>query len=199
MRFIESRVPSAGYVERHHIYPRSMFPQKANEKSNIIALTAREHFIAHWMLHKAFGNQMTQAFMYMKTGCDQRYWKLNSRSYELLRADFGKLWSDKKTGKKMSEEARKNMSAGRAGIQLSDSHRAAIGDGNRGKQLSTERKAKISAAKKGVTPNRVMTDTYRALLQRPKEKVACSCCGKLVAVNLVNRWHNDNCKEKAFA
>ena len=35
-----------GYVERHHIIPRSL-----GEKENIVELTAREHFIAHLLLH----------------------------------------------------------------------------------------------------------------------------------------------------
>lgn len=199
LRFIGSRNKSSGYVERHHIYPRSMFPQKANDSDNIIALTAREHFIAHWMLHKAFGGKMTQAFMYMKAGDTNRYWNLNSRSYKQLREEFGRIWSEKKTGKKMSDEARRNMSIGRTGIPLSEAHRANIGAGNKGKVVSQETCKRISEARKGITPNRPMTDSYRALLQRPKAKAACACCGQLVAVNVINRWHNDNCKQKAFA
>ena len=199
LRFIASRVPSEGYAEIHHIYPRSMFPQKAKDAENLIALTAREHFIAHWMLHKAFGGKMTQAFMYMRAGDSNRYWRLNSKSYQLLREEFGRVWSAKKTGVKMSNEARKNMSAGRTGLRLSATHRANIGAGNKGKTVSAETCQRISEARKGITPNREMTDSYRALLQRPKAKVECSCCGQLVAVNLVNRWHNDNCKHKEVA
>jgi len=199
LRFISSRKPSAGYVERHHIYPRSMFPQLADDPGNLIPLTAREHFLAHWMLHKVYGGAMTNAFMYMKTGDPNRYWNLNSRSYTQLREALGRFWSEKKTGTKMSEQARANMSAGRTGIPLSDSHRKAISAGNTGGKRSTETCQKISDAKRGVTPNRVVTDSYRALMQRPKPKLACSCCGKLVAANMLDRWHNDNCKHKETA
>ena len=199
LRFIRSRVQSDGYVERHHIYPRSMFPQLADDPKNLIPLTAREHFIAHWMLHKAFGGKMTNAFMYMKAGAQERYWNLNSRSYTKLREEFGRIWSEKKTGVRMSEDARKKMSDSRTGIPLSEAHRANIGAGNRGKIVSEETCRRISETRKGITPNRPMTDSYLALLQRPKAKVACSCCGQLMAAHVINRWHNDNCKQKAFA
>lgn len=199
MRFIKSRGDNNGYVERHHIYPRSMFPQLADEPSNLIRLTAREHFIAHWMLHKAFGRKMTQAFMYMRAGSPNRYWSLNSRSFQKLREEFGRIWSKEKTGKKMTDATRKNMSVSKIGVQLSKMHRENIGIGNTGRNVSEETRLKISEAKKGITPNRPMTDSYRSLLQRPKEKSVCACCGKLVAINMLNRWHNDNCKEKEFA
>lgn len=38
------------YCERHHIVPRAL--GGANDKSNIVRLTYREHFLAHWLLTK---------------------------------------------------------------------------------------------------------------------------------------------------
>ena len=43
---------SVCYCEFHHIKPRSIYPELENEQSNIVALTAREHFIAHRLLAK---------------------------------------------------------------------------------------------------------------------------------------------------
>lgn len=40
--------------ERHHIIPRSL--GGGNDKSNIVFLTYREHFIVHWLLTK-FSNK----------------------------------------------------------------------------------------------------------------------------------------------
>jgi NUMOD3 motif len=48
-----------GYVERHHIIPKSM--GGSNNKENICRLTAREHFLCHWLLTK-----MTQGLHYTK-------------------------------------------------------------------------------------------------------------------------------------
>ena len=39
-----------GYTEKHHILPVCM--GGSNVKANLVRLTAREHFIAHWLLYK---------------------------------------------------------------------------------------------------------------------------------------------------
>ena len=44
-----------GYVEKHHIIPRSL--GGSNAKSNIVKLTAREHFICHLLLTKMCENK----------------------------------------------------------------------------------------------------------------------------------------------
>lgn len=50
----------------HHILPRSMYPDLEKDKRNLIRLTHREHFIAHWMLWKIFGHgPMSKAFFFM--------------------------------------------------------------------------------------------------------------------------------------
>ena len=52
-----------GYLELHHIVPRCIFGEKilnedelkdVNQNSNLVYLSAREHFVAHWLLHRAF-------------------------------------------------------------------------------------------------------------------------------------------------
>lgn len=40
------------YSERHHIIPKCI--GGTNEAKNIVRLTAREHFVAHWLLHRAY-------------------------------------------------------------------------------------------------------------------------------------------------
>jgi hypothetical protein len=51
------------YLELHHIVPRCIFGERllnedfisnVNDESNLVYLTAREHFVAHWLLHRAF-------------------------------------------------------------------------------------------------------------------------------------------------
>jgi len=41
---------ATGYIEKHHIIPRSL--GGSNELSNIVRLTAREHYICHYLLTK---------------------------------------------------------------------------------------------------------------------------------------------------
>ena len=38
------------YCEYHHIKPRSIYPELIDEQSNIVALTAKEHYVAHHIL-----------------------------------------------------------------------------------------------------------------------------------------------------
>jgi hypothetical protein len=40
-------LPKETYTEKHHIIPRSM--GGSNKKENLAHLTAREHFICHWL------------------------------------------------------------------------------------------------------------------------------------------------------
>ena len=38
--------------ERHHICPKSIFPEYSKEKTNLAYLSLREHFIVHMLLYK---------------------------------------------------------------------------------------------------------------------------------------------------
>jgi hypothetical protein len=66
----------SGYLELHHIVPRCVFGEKllhesgiehVNHESNLVYLTAREHFVCHWLLHRAFpkNNKLGLAFWAM--------------------------------------------------------------------------------------------------------------------------------------
>ena len=43
-----------GYTENHHILPKCM--GGSDEPKNLVILTAREHFVAHWLLHRMHPN-----------------------------------------------------------------------------------------------------------------------------------------------
>lgn len=44
--------PDFVYYERHHIIPRCL--GGSNDKENLVLLTAREHFLAHWLLVRIY-------------------------------------------------------------------------------------------------------------------------------------------------
>jgi len=46
--------PKDIYTEKHHILPRALFPEHRRNKKNLVRLTAKEHFIAHFHLAKHF-------------------------------------------------------------------------------------------------------------------------------------------------
>jgi hypothetical protein len=81
------------YTEIHHINPRSL--GGTNDVDNLICLTAREHYIAHWMLFKVYPNsyKMFNAFYSM---CCKNSGKieynivsfkrlLNSKTFQILK------------------------------------------------------------------------------------------------------------------
>ncbi len=93
-------VKGESYSERHHIIPKSM--GGTNKKENIVRLTAREHYIAHWLLFRIYRNkQMTYAFRVMnqtiKKETKREKYK-NSRAFLECRKALSKF--SKEVGKK---------------------------------------------------------------------------------------------------
>lgn len=80
--------------ERHHIKPRSLFPELAKSKDNIVKLTYREHYICHWLLTKIYpSKEMTNAFwLFHSLNKHKDYF--NSHAYEESRSLWAKLNSD---------------------------------------------------------------------------------------------------------
>lgn len=76
----KARVCPKGYVERHHVLPKAL--GGSDDSSNLVALTAKEHFVAHVLLAKIHGGIMWQAVIVMKGG-KNRY--CNSRLFEIAR------------------------------------------------------------------------------------------------------------------
>ena len=77
------------YYESHHIIPKSLGGD--NEKSNLVLLTSREHFVAHRLLTKIYPNSWKMKFaLFMMAQEDTKAAKglsVNSNTYEKLRAD----------------------------------------------------------------------------------------------------------------
>ena len=100
--------PVEGYVERHHIVPKS--EGGTDNDDNIVALTAREHYIAHLLLAKIYNDyKMYSAVVYMQAAKERwssRAFKFNSKLYEAIRKEY----SDKCKGRKMSDVSKLKLS-----------------------------------------------------------------------------------------
>lgn len=89
------------YYEKHHIIPRCI--GGADTKDNLVLLTAREHFLAHYLLAKIYFDteysyQLSYAFIAMKRDPKNcRY--VNSRLYESLKQQYAIDLSKKHKGK----------------------------------------------------------------------------------------------------
>lgn len=81
------------YFEFHHILPKSMFPNWKEKESNIVPLTAREHFFCHQLLYKIYpGHSMTCALYHLSNRLKIEA-KVTSREYERIRIEFVKRHS----------------------------------------------------------------------------------------------------------
>lgn len=114
VRFIETRsnreLSGNYHTEKHHILPKSL--GGSNDSENLIVLTDREHFIAHLILWKAFGGKMTYAFWIMNhSAYKDKYPRLNSRQYEILRTTYRQEVSKKTNTSKKLPSCSKEASA----------------------------------------------------------------------------------------
>ena len=74
-----------GYYERHHILPKSLFPLWVKRKSNIVLLTAREHFFCHQLLAKIYPGQKMSFALIAFTSRPNADYKISSKEYERLK------------------------------------------------------------------------------------------------------------------
>jgi hypothetical protein len=142
----------SGYSEKHHIVPVSL--GGSDDKENLVTLTARQHYIAHWMLWKAYGGSMTAAFFQMSNLA--RYSKRNtSRLYSSLKEERAKLMSKRMMGHTpwnkgipMTDEVKLKVSKSRTGVKPRDTSK--LGKSKIGVPRSEEVKLKISQSHLGI-------------------------------------------------
>ena len=109
-RLIETRrnrtLNKNGYYEKHHIIPKSMGGN--NSKENIIKLTAREHYVAHWLLHRIYPDDTNMALAFWKMTFPgskfvERNYKITSRAYEEAKSAMAEANRKLNTGRKVSK------------------------------------------------------------------------------------------------
>ena len=82
-----NRVSPPGYIEKHHILPKckDMFPNFSSFKShpwNCANLSFRQHFLAHWMLMKAYNTRSQMLSVLRTAGQCHSLSKINTRLIE---------------------------------------------------------------------------------------------------------------------
>ena len=95
--YCRARKLKAKYTEMHHIMPKSLGGSDAEQ--NLIKLSAREHYIAHWILAKCFTKKthkrkMQYAFWAMVTTHKQQR-KLTARQFDRARLIVAKANSSR--------------------------------------------------------------------------------------------------------
>lgn len=208
--------------ETHHIIPKSIGGN--NDDDNLIRLTPREHFIAHFLLMKHFRKvgtkdqsiKMTSAFHYMSlqnTSSAQGV-RVNSLSYQAAKKTHASMMSDIHKGKVVSDETKKRMSESTKGQKHSEKTRKLLSELNKGekhpmygKSHTLETKVLMSKAHQGEnhhmygkspsdeTRNKI-SESLKGKNKVPKEKIVCPHCGTEGGKPVMKRFHFDNCKHQ---
>jgi len=94
-----------GYTEMHHIIPQSL--GGSNDKENLVELTAREHFICHWLLIKMTEGDERGKMLYALQGMkaenkfqNRYHTKITARVYEKYRLEHAENHSKRMKGRK---------------------------------------------------------------------------------------------------
>lgn len=110
---INSAKENSSYVEKHHIIPKSL--GGTNEASNIVKLTAKQHFVCHMLLIKMVPTKLDRykmacALNYMAQKNTKSSKGYTSKSYEKIKPLICKIRSERMKennpfkGKKHSKE-----------------------------------------------------------------------------------------------
>jgi hypothetical protein len=203
------------YKEKHHIVPRSFYSRRSKtgwlsgdseDPSNLVYLTAKEHFICHMLLYRITEGlaryKMSFAlkrFVYAK----EHQQHMTSRKYQYIRSAN----AEQMRGKPCSPETREKIRQGNL----------------KRSPPSLETRAKLSAAahrRKGFTPeglvrvvesnkNRVWTEEMKAKLRAhnlgktnhsqkgiPQSRLRCPHCGLEGGTSAMKHWHFDRCRHR---
>lgn len=206
-RFIESlkHQETTGYSEVHHIVPKSL--GGSDDADNLVRLTARQHYVAHWMLWKAIGGVTGRSFFMMSNF--GKYGKVNSKAYERARTEYAEQVSQQLTGKPsqnpFTPECREKMRQAKIGKKLSPEHIKKVVATRLGIPLSEAHKATLSRVKSGIATrgsgwkHTAETLAKMAESNRNKPYITCPHCMKAVKDHGgAKRWHFDRCKHRSM-
>ena len=203
------------YTETHHIVPRSL--GGADTADNLVRLTAREHFIAHWLLSKFTQGpdrgKMIKALSLMRA--DSKYQKryktkITARVYENLREEHARILSEQNSGENngaKQPEARQKIRMSKLGQkrpEFNDNWKQNLSNNHKSKQEgfdgshSAETKRKIGDKIRGTKHSAELIERRISKIRGSKRELKlCPHCQREVAVNGYARWHGDNCKAKS--
>jgi hypothetical protein len=206
----DRELPTGIYFEKHHIIPKCLGGN--NSKDNLVKLTAREHFICHWLLTKMtdaeYQKKMAYAckrMMHSKNKAQDRY-RINARLYEKLKIKINVILKDREFTLEWKSKLK-------TAAQKRATHEDSVA-----KQLRRERMIKANKSRAGEKRpwmsgdknyffgkdlsgelnhfyGKTHTEKTLKLLRGPKPKIQCPHCNKIVGgLSNYQRWHGNNCK-----
>jgi hypothetical protein len=158
-----------GYKERHHILPKCL--EGSNKKENLVELTAREHFIGHWLLCRVYpqDRKLAKAFNMMCQGknIQQQRYVPSSRTIQ--------------EAKELDREARKGIKKSQESIEKRTATR--IERGNYIRTRESVEKGILTKQIRGNLSYGPLSKEHREKLSKIKEKpiVQYTLNGEVVA------------------
>ena len=160
VRKVQARGRPDGYYETHHILPRSL--GGSDDPENLVDVTAREHFILHYLLTKFTDGgdrrSMLHAFMLMagSNGGQDRY--INSRLYDSKKVEFAEAQRQRFTGVPKTEEHKQKISQALTGKVTSEATKQKQSESatkRKRKPFSPEYRAAMSAKMREVKAKKI--------------------------------------------
>jgi len=211
------------YYEIHHILPRCLggegSPHQYSTHPNLVLLTAKEHFLSHWLLVRLHpeNEKLIYAFWMM---CTSVRYQVSSRVYEeakklqsqkrkiltgkICSEDTKNKISQKNKGKKRTEEQKKKMSDSQKkiptekksfyGKKHSEESKKKMSERAKNRIVSEETKKKMSEVRTGKKRTEEQKKKFSIAMKGiKKRKTICEYCNNLISANNIVK-HQNICK-----
>jgi hypothetical protein len=152
------------YYEKHHILPKCLGGKDI--KSNLVLLTAKEHYICHKLLCEIYPENDRLAFALWNMCRSNKHHKRfipSANAYKEVREHLSNTYKKRTAW-------------------------------NKGKKLTSEQLAKHATHRPGyVVWNKGIVSKFKGIA---RIQAKCIYCGKEGGSPQIKQWHNDNCKFK---
>jgi hypothetical protein len=177
----QKRTVLEGCKEKHHIIPKCM--GGTNNSFNLAHMTAREHYISHWLLHKIYpyNKKLIYALNRMLRGRNGLI--VSSREFEKIKI----LFQENNPAKE--KEAREKISKSKRGSKNPQWRKKGILNGFGGKTHTLEQRQKWSKERK----NKIISKE-----QRTKESILFTGGGNPRAIKVKINDVIYECKKNAY-
>lgn len=174
-------LPPGTYVEKHHIVPKCL--NGSNQKENITRLTAREHFLCHYILAiKLYpDNHKLMYALWAMCKLENKYQNRNisSKTYEQTRIIYSKFQSERVKGKGNPRYGKLVTQETHEKLKEKRKLRVGIYAPNYGKSFSKEWREKMSIKKAGeknpFSGKRHSNATIEILREKAQSRPATNC------------------------
>lgn len=182
------------YTEQHHIVPRSLGGD--NSASNLVRLTAREHFVCHWLLSKMLSGPSKEKMIYaLRLMCKRKLHNENvtSRVYENTKQLHAAAMSNKHKGKKLNRRQRDALASVNVGRKWTDHQHKVMSEKLKGRVFSEEARQKMSIAAKNrdrqphsdETKQKIALSNSKPLSEDRKRKISEAHKGKKLSAETI--------------